>query len=129
MTHFFFCKPPFHIQTMDIIIVLVLVVLHVGCKTFLQCVVSTFRNEKECGPTIWIQIGMCFVLPLVSFCTVEGGHSSLRCTAAFVICINYSLFLAFFQNTFFVYAFPRSLFRQSFHISCGLTRFRQRMTG
>ena len=40
------------------------------------------------------------VLPLISFCSGEGVHSSLRCTTTFVIVFHWSLLLAFSQPFF-----------------------------
>ena len=49
---------------------------------------------------------------------------SLRSTATFVICFHWSLLLVFSLHfSSFSFAFHRSLFTQSFHLSCGLPRF------
>ena len=47
----------------------------------------------------------------------------LRSTAAFVICIHRSLLLAFPLHLSSSFAFLKSLFTQSSHLSCGLPRF------
>ena len=48
---------------------------------------------------------------------------SLRSKATFVICFHWSPLLAFSLHISSSSAFLRSLFTQSFHLSCGLPRF------
>ena len=52
-------------------------------------------------------------------------YSSLRCTATFVIRFHWALLLAFSLHFSSSSAFLRSLFTQSSHLSCGLSRLLQ----
>ena len=58
---------------------------------------------------------------LFPFCTGEAGHSSVRCTATFVY-VHRSMLLAFPLQFSCSSAFDTSIFRQSFHLSCAISR-------
>ena len=59
------------------------------------------------------------------FCRGEAGHSSLRCTATFVILFPLLPVVGLFSSHLLASAFLRSIFIQSSHLSCRLPRFLQ----
>ena len=68
-----------------------------------------FRNScsSSCFPSVWVRL----------------VYWSLRSTATFVISFHWSLLLAFSLHFSSSFAFLKSLFTQSSHLSCGLPRF------